>query len=182
MSDKLKKKVQDIVDNQLHELWTIISELETKLDNLNKDIISATSILEQTKLESKVIEDKSSKLTKEIEIKNSKLSDREIAVRDEEDKLKNLRDVINSEVENGKNTLAQLTREINQLGEERRLRQLQDILDNDERVKEIKAELELRIPQIAAKEKELKNKESDLAIVEARWKKLYEDKGAGFKI
>ena len=76
----------------------------------------------------------------------------------------------------------ELNVEITSLSKERRERVEQEILAANTRVAEIQKELEARLPEISKREAALKEKENDLNIVEARWKKLYGDKGLGFKV
>lgn len=182
MKEKLIKKIQDLVTVAMEQALEEISKAECKLNDITIEVNSRISELNA----SSELVAKNKALLEQIEKKcqerDSESIKREQAVAKEEERLLNLREVINGEVETGKKKLQEIAKDISDLNNILKEQELKNKIENDARIKEIKEELERRLPEIEAREKRNRDKEKDLAVVESRWKKLFGEKGIGFKV
>jgi chromosome segregation ATPase len=182
MKDTLIKKIQDLVVTNLSGVYDEIAIAEEALDGKKKSLESVTAEIDKATQELSAIRANAKATIDEATKRNQESNLREQTSKKEEERVLNLREVINSEVKVGQDKIAEMTNEIKELSATRKQMELAAIAENDERIKELRAELEARVPLLNQKEKELKDKESNLAIVESRWKKLFGDKGLGFKV
>lgn len=182
MNNQLHEKINGIILKGLSDVYSEIDSAEKKLSELKEQISIDTELLNDTILErEKVIADIEKRIVY-IEDENKKSTSLKIDAENRIEQADIRETQSNNAVNYAVNKLNELNVEITSLSKERRERVEQEILAANTRVAEIQKELEARLPEISKREAALKEKENDLNIVEARWKKLYGDKGLGFKV
>lgn len=182
MNDTLIKKIQDLVISEFGKVYQEYDEIVAKIDDSKAELSAVTNKLDTAKSTLETTEAQIQKLNADAQKQTKDLNAREEYVKSEEARLLNLKEVVGTEVESARKQIIEMGQEISRLNDERRARQEAEMLATDKRVKEIKAELELRLPELNRREKELNQKEADIEIVVARWKKLFGEKGLNFKI
>lgn len=204
INEELEKKNKDLSDINLKflEMSKVIDNLIVEKKETEKYIADIKNKLDEDIL--KFENEKNSfynSYDKELLLLNKNIKNREVIEKEIEDKnkilislnnkivgtesLKSELDNIIQDIQKKKdiltnldNTIIERNKELNQLVLNSK-KELDDIKLNKEK------ELNNLLPTIEslnARDKELKKKEADLDVVISRYKKLYEEKGGGFKI
>lgn len=180
--EKLLNSIKEITTSSMKNLLDEFEKAESALNKTKEELASVQASLETAKAELQ----ETSKVSKDVMSFAHAKKEEALSLIDtasnETARLKNFQMVVNSEVSVAQDKLQEIHLDILKLSKERASIEAEIIVRGNERVKELQKELELRVPALDAKEKELKIKENDLAIVESRWKKVFSEKGMGFKV
>jgi DNA repair exonuclease SbcCD ATPase subunit len=182
MRENLITKLQDIVASEFGAIYTEIEKASKELEEVTTALNGMTDKLTSaTQKKSQIETECDERLRLTIEREEASL-EREAKTKAEELRVLSLGEAVQSEVETGRNTIKEIAKEIGRLDEQRREKEMAELAENDAEIKRLRAELATRLPELDKKEKDLKNKEDGLVVIEARWKKLFGDKGINFKV
>lgn len=181
-NETLKRKIVDMVTADMIRISEEVGEAEKALN----DVLSKLSKEQAAyaKLCELAANLHASMLAEQAALNKEKKQAQEMSdsAKKESEAAKNLSQVVADEVLAAERKIKELQRDIAGLKEEYKVRQEEELRIGNDRINELRAELERRIPVINKKEAELKVKEADLVVIESRWKKMFGDKGMGFKI
>lgn len=163
MIEKLKQNIIKEFTVELSRVFKDVERGELRLDVLNYDI---------------------KKRKDDLNTLNKNINDKESII-DKLDKLIQNKQIIHTEIIELKNKLKKEQCEYNILLEHNKgiIKDLENRINKLK--KELKKQTEIILPTVKdlnQREKDIKEKENDLLVIQKRWKRIYQDKGVGFKI